>query len=63
MSDKINPSIQDFSTIRTHLDGIKDDLNLKNHISAFYFYVMDLLLGLQEDEIEDSITDTNYLSE
>ena len=57
------PNIQDFSTVDTSLQKIKDDFKLISKISAFYFYVLDLLLNLQEDEIKESITDTCYLSE
>jgi len=55
-------SIQDFSTIDTNLNRIKEDCGLKNKTAAFYYYVLDLLLNLQEDEINESITDTCYLS-
>jgi hypothetical protein len=58
----MTPSIQDFSTIDTNLNKIKEDYGLKNKTSAFYYYVLDLLLNLQEDEINESITDTCYLS-
>lgn len=61
--DAVNPNIQDFSTIDTCLTKIKNDLNLKSKPSAFYYYVLDLLLNLQEDEIKESITDTYFLSE
>jgi len=59
----VNPNLQDFSMINTSLQMIESDLNLKSKPSAFYFYVLDLLLDLQEDEIKDSITDTTFLSE
>ena len=64
MSDKeVTPNIQDFSTVDTNLQKLKEDFNLKNKITAFYFYVMDLLLNLQEDEIKECITDTYFLAQ
>lgn len=59
----MRPNIQDFSTIDTNLNKIKEDYGLKSKTAAFYYYVLDLLLNLQEDEINESITDTYYLSE
>lgn len=61
--EQIKPNLQDFSTVDTSIQRIKNDFNLKSKTSAFYFYVLDLLLNLQEDEIKESITDTCYLSE
>src|SRR3989344_2272030 len=60
---EIKPNIQDFSTVDTSLQKIKEDFNLKDKISAFYYYVLDLLLSLQEDEIKESITDTYFLAQ
>jgi len=60
--NEIKPNIQDFSTVDTNLGKIKEDQNLRSKIEAFYFFVMDLLLNLQDDEIKDSITDTSFLS-
>lgn len=59
----MKPNIQDFSTVDTSLNKIKEEFGLKSKISAFYYYVLDLLLNLQEDEIRESITDTNYVLE
>jgi len=59
----VKPNIQDFSTVDMSLQKMKADYNLKDRISAFYFYVFDLLLGLQEDEIKESITDTSFLAQ
>lgn len=54
------PSLLDFSTINTHVKKIQNDLG-KAPQDAFYFFVLGNILGLQEDEIEDSITDNHYL--
>jgi AIPR protein len=54
------PSLQDFSTINSHVSRIKDDLN-KEPQDVFYYFVLEIILGLQDDEIEDSITDSDYL--
>ena len=51
---------QDYSTIKSHVDRYAKDLNT-DPVSAFYFIALNLILGLQDDEIEDSITDNNYL--
>ena len=59
----VRPNIQDFSTIDTNLQKIQNDFKLKSKISAFYFYVLDILFNLQEDEIRENITDSYYLSE
>ena len=56
------PSLQDFSLIKTHVDKLASDLLLDSTVSAFYYFALDLLLHLQDDEIDDSITDTAYLS-
>ena len=61
-SKDILPSLQDFSLIKTNVEKIKSDLNLETLTNAFYFFVIDLILSLQEDEIKDSITDTSYLT-
>lgn len=55
------PSLQEFSLIRSKTEKIKEDYCFSAMSSAFYFVVMDLVLGLQDDEISDSITDTNHL--
>jgi len=56
-----NPSIQDFATINSHVEKIANDNNLKDPTNAFYNFALSLILNLQDDEIEDSITDTYYL--
>ncbi|KJR42714.1 abortive phage infection protein [Candidatus Magnetoovum chiemensis] len=55
------PSIQDFSLIKTSVNKTKELFNLQDASNAFYFFAIDLILNLQEDEIRDAITDTNYL--
>lgn len=63
LNKPISPNIQDFSTIESILEKNKGDLNLKTHTSAFYFYVLDLLFNLSEDEIRETITDSYFLME
>ncbi|MDJ0659391.1 MAG: hypothetical protein QNJ42_07850 [Crocosphaera sp.] len=58
---KITPSLQDFSLINTSVAKIKEDLEFDTPSNAFYFFVMDYILELNEDEIRDSITDTHFL--
>lgn len=55
------PSLQDYSTIKSHVERIQNDLNKRQPQDAFYFFALNLILGLQDDEIEDSITDNSYL--
>jgi hypothetical protein len=62
MADKkLAPSLQDFSLVRTHVEQFTKDFELDNDALGFMFFAIDLILGLQEDEIEDAITDTSYL--
>lgn len=61
MNNERKPSLQDFSTISTNVEKYKQDFNLTNSSNAFYFFALNLILGLQDDEIDDSITDSHYL--
>ncbi|GEM_PF-451953 len=56
-----NPSLQDFSLVKTYVTKTQNDLKLRSPIFAFYYFVLDLLLNLQADEIDDALTDTEYL--
>lgn len=56
-----NPTLQEFSLLRTKTEKKQKDYSLLDLPSAFYFVAIDLILGLQEDEIRDSITDSNFL--
>jgi hypothetical protein len=58
-----SPSLQDFSLVRTHVQQFSSDLNLENDSIGFMFFALDLILGLQDDEAEDAITDTSYLKQ
>jgi AIPR protein len=57
------PSLQDFSLISTNVQKFKNDFNLKSDSAAFSYFSLHLILSLQDDEIEDSITDSNLLRE
>lgn len=59
--DSPTPSLQDFSLIRTYVAKFKNENGLQNASFGFCFFVLDLILNLQVDEIEDSITDSSYL--
>jgi len=64
MNDQVvSPSIQDFSLIRTHVQQFSNDLNLPKDALGFMFFALDIILGLQDDEAEDAITDTSYLKQ
>jgi hypothetical protein len=56
------PSLQDFSTINSHVNRLQKDIG-KEPSDAFYFFALGLILGLQDDEIEDAITDNHYLKQ
>lgn len=58
-----NPNLQDFSLVNTHVTKVTKDQSLSATSLGFCFFALDLLLGLQEDEIDDAITDAAYLSE
>ncbi|PMR70407.1 AIPR family protein [Halomonas heilongjiangensis] len=53
-------NLKDFSLVRERINKIAGDRGLKAS-SAFYFFCMDLVLSINDTEIEDSITDTEYL--
>lgn len=57
----ITPSIQDFATVNSYVEKIANDNGLKDTTNAFYYFALSLILNLQDDEIEDSITDNYYL--
>lgn len=54
-------SIQDFSLINSFVTKKVSDYNLSSLSNGFYFLALDTLFNLQDDEIEDSITDNYYL--
>jgi len=56
-------SLQDFSLIHTNVQKYKRDFNLNSDSSAFSYFVLSLVLGLQDDEIQDAITDNCLLEE
>lgn len=55
------PSRQDFSLIRTQVEKFTEDFRLTKQSDGFLHFILNITLGLQEDEITDSITDNNYL--
>lgn len=60
--NSLPPSLQDYSLIKTHVDALTRELALANGSLAFMFFALELILGLQEDELEDALTDTAYLN-
>lgn len=58
---EIKPSLQDFSLVKTYVDKTKDEYQLQNTSFAFYYFALNWMLDLQDNEIDDSITDTAYL--
>lgn len=61
MKENIKYSIQDFSLVNSYVNKCTQDFNVKSNSNGFYFFLLDLILNLQEDEIRDSITDSYYL--
>jgi hypothetical protein len=55
------PSLQDFSLIRTYVEKFQSENGLLTASFGFCFFILDLILNLQIDEIEDSLTDSSYL--
>lgn len=55
------PSLQDFSIIRTYTTKFRLDNSLETSSLGFSFFMLDLILNLQTDEIEESLTDSFYL--
>jgi hypothetical protein len=60
--EELNFSLQDFSIIKNKLNRIQNQFSLSNSQNAFYFLILDTFFKLQEDEIYESITDTNFLN-
>lgn len=56
-----SPSLQDFSLVRTNVRQFTSDLSLSEDSIGFNFFVLDLVLGLQDEEADEAITDTYYL--
>jgi len=54
-------SLQDFSLIHSSVVKITNELELKTNSNGFYHLLLNLVLGLQDDDIRDSITDNHYL--
>ena len=61
MIDNEKPSLQDFATVNSNVEKCKKDYSLANFSNAFYFLALKLILGLQDDEIDEAITDSHYL--
>src|SRR5258706_6297314 len=59
--EKVSPSLQDFSLVRTHVQQYSSYYELDNDGLGFMFFALDMILGLQDDDAEDAITDTSYL--
>jgi hypothetical protein len=53
-------SAQDFSVIHQHVLRAKHDNSLKDESQAFYHVLLGALFDLQDDEIDDAITDDHY---
>ena len=54
-------SLQDFTHIKGRVEHFKREHELKTASLGFSFFILDLVLGLQIDEIEEAMTDTFYL--
>lgn len=56
-----NYSLQDFSLINSIVKRKMDDYKFTDYSNGFYFLALDVLYNLQDDEIQDSITDNFFL--
>lgn len=54
-------SLQDFTFINDAVKKIKNEHEFKDLPSSFIYYCLDTILKLQDDEVLESITDTNFL--
>jgi hypothetical protein len=54
------PVYQDFALLKQWVDKVKKEQGLQDDSNAFYFVVLQLLLDLQDDEVDDAITDHHY---
>jgi len=59
---KTNYSMQDYSLIKEHVRKIQEDQEFNQPSNAFYYFALNYILNLQEDEISDCITDTFFLT-
>lgn len=55
------PSLQDYSLINSAVKKIMVDYKIEDNANAFIFFGLDIILQLQEDEINDSVTDNFFL--
>ncbi|MBU4475032.1 MAG: AIPR family protein [Pseudodesulfovibrio sp.] len=55
-------SRQDFSLINTRLKQLMEIHDIEHFQNAFYYLVLELLFDLQDDEIDNAVTDSFYLS-
>jgi hypothetical protein len=54
-------SILDYSLISTQTKKYGKDYNIEEDSIAFYFFILDLVLNLADDDARDAITDNYYL--
>ena len=52
--------LQDFALIHQEVDKAKRDFGLADDSNAFYYVLLPLLLDLQDDEVDEAITDNFY---
>ena len=52
--------LQDYSLIHQHVERAKTDFTLSADGNAFYYVILPLLLDLQDDEVDDAVTDEFY---
>ena len=55
-----DPSIQDFSFLQQSVNRAKMDQVLTSDSQGFYYVLLGALFDLQDDEIDQSITDDSY---
>ena len=51
-----DPSVQDFSLVQQFVNRAKTDQGLTSDSQGYYYVLLGTLFGLQDDEIDQSIT-------
>lgn len=54
-------TLADFTLVDSQVKKIEEDAKLQTRANAFYYFILDLFYSLQDDEIDDTLTDSNYL--
>lgn len=59
----LEPNQKHFATVREYVEKYKKDYQLNSSVGGFYYFVLNLFFDLNDEEIKNAITDTNFLKE